>query len=349
MKKFSEMLDGKKLEEKFNKTYNKISNNAKDSFCFNKNEQCNNKIIRAHTIQENRILNQLSENGDVLYISYGDRELKFKKVGKGKATTFTGFCGYHDNKIFSPIENYDFIKENKEQQFLFAYRIIAREYYAKIHSKNICEKFMEALENPQKEIINGCPLQFLDSYTLEECKIRQEQLLKSTNYDIRDLNFYKKILNKSLKEEKFEVINTYCLEFDVKCGLAVASWCYLTQDLNVKVINDTFDYKEKMRPLLITIFPQNNKTYILLSYFNEDKHKFKAFINQFKNLEEDKKKIAISNLIVFNCENFVFSPKHWSMLSDNEKELIKLRFQYENRESKEWFFSNDLNLFEDRY
>jgi hypothetical protein len=348
MEKFSEILMGKELEEMFKKIYNKISNNAKEKFCFNKNEECNNKIIRAHSIQENRILSQLSENGDVLYIEYGDGELKFNKVGKGKATTFTGFCGYHDSKIFSPIENYDFIKENKEQEFLFAYRIIAREYYAKIHNKNICEKFVEALANPEKEIIEGYPLQFLDYYTLEECKIRQEQLLKSLNYDIRDLKEYKKILNKSLEQKKFEVIETYCLELDGQCSLAVAAWCYLTQDLNGKVINDTSDCKEKMKPLLITVFPQNNKTYILLSYFNKDKHKYKAFINQLKKLKDDMKKIVISNLIVSNCENFVYSLKYYDVLSENKKELIKYGFQYENRERNRWFFSTDLNLFEDK-
>lgn len=348
MDKFSEMLNGKELEEIFKKIYNKISNNAKDKFCFSKNENCSNKIIGAHSIQNNRILSQLSENGDVLYVAYGDGELKFNKVGKGKATTFTGFCGNHDSKIFSPIENYHFIKENKQQEFLFAYRIIAREYYAKIHSKNICEKFVEALENPEKEIIEGYPLQFLDSYTLEAFKIGQEQLLKSLKYDIRDLNEYKKMLNKSLEKNKFEVIDTYCLELDIPCNLAVASWCYLTRDLKGKVINDTFDCKERMKPLMITIFPQNNKTYILLSYFNKDKHKYKAFINQLKNLKDDMKKIVISNLIVSHCENFVYSLKHWDLLSEKKKELIKYGFQYGNRETNEWFFSTDLNLFEDK-
>lgn len=348
MENFLEMLlNSEKLEREFNKAYNKVNNSTKDKFCFNKNDECNNKIIKAHSIQENKILNQLDEDGYVLYIGYGDGKLKFNKVGKGKATTFTGFCGHHDTKIFSPIENYDFKKANKEQEFLFAYRIIAREYYEKIHNKNICEKFIEAFENPDKEIIEGYKLGALDSHILEFFKLRQEQLLKNVNYDIRDLKEYKKILNKSLEQSKFEVIDTYCLELEFKCDIAIASWCYLAQDLKGKVINDTLDCKKKMKPLLITVFPQNNKTYILLSYFNKDKHKYKAFINQLRSLNDEMKQIVISNLIVSHCENFVCSLKYWDMLSQNKKELIEYGFKYKNREQKDWLFSYDLNLFEE--
>lgn len=60
----------------------------------------------------------------------GNDNLEFGKTGRKKATTFTGFCDYHDSKIFSPIENEDYVEENKEQEFLFAYRALAYEHHA---------------------------------------------------------------------------------------------------------------------------------------------------------------------------------------------------------------------------
>ena len=50
------------------KGFNKMKRDSSLKECFHEDENCSNKIIKAHAIQNNRILNEISENGEVLMI-----------------------------------------------------------------------------------------------------------------------------------------------------------------------------------------------------------------------------------------------------------------------------------------
>jgi len=69
----------------------------------------------------------------------GEFAIDIEKIGRKVATISTNFCGFHDTKLFLPIESRDYRKNNKEQEFLFAYRAFAREYHAKREVKNVQE------------------------------------------------------------------------------------------------------------------------------------------------------------------------------------------------------------------
>jgi hypothetical protein len=74
----------------------------------------------AHSIQNNGVLSQISEDGNVLGYALEEGNLSAKKFGKKHASIFWGFCNKHD-AIFRPIETVPFAKTD-EQNFLFAYR-----------------------------------------------------------------------------------------------------------------------------------------------------------------------------------------------------------------------------------
>ena len=95
-------------------------------------EHCKGKIKRAHTIQNNKILINVSDNGNLIALN-GKSAIGFqesKKQGRGIASTFWGFCDYHDTVVFEPIENYDYDKSLK-QTFLYTYRTFSWHYYLK--------------------------------------------------------------------------------------------------------------------------------------------------------------------------------------------------------------------------
>lgn len=100
--------------------------------CLFNNENCKGRIKVAHSVQNNRILNRISEAGHLYTIegrvNRGSFKPDFKKISKNKASTFTGFCDYHDNVIFKPIET-GLYEDNKEQNFLFSYRSFCIAYH----------------------------------------------------------------------------------------------------------------------------------------------------------------------------------------------------------------------------
>ncbi len=103
------------------------------SECLEKNQECTPGVIKSHSIQNRRVLELLVDAGHVHMIQPSSSGVRFEKVGRNKATTFTGYCGFHDNSIFAPIDFGDdriFDIENNAQLSLLTLRAIAKEYWA---------------------------------------------------------------------------------------------------------------------------------------------------------------------------------------------------------------------------
>ncbi|WP_052350691.1 hypothetical protein [Paenibacillus gorillae] len=149
---------GEQNESRIRKeSYNKIRNQSLWKGCFHSDSNCSSEIVKAHSIQNNRILNRISQDGLVLQfnVEFEDSLVsEMKKEGRKKATTFTGFCGYHDAKLFSPIENFDYQIGNKEQEIIFAYRALAKEFHAKQTCLKITQNILNFINDGQYEKIN---------------------------------------------------------------------------------------------------------------------------------------------------------------------------------------------------
>jgi hypothetical protein len=122
-----------KLAEAVLASTKNIKREAQIKQCLHPNQsECSEKIVKAHAIQNNRILNKISENGIVVTLD-GASNLVFQTSdikGRGIATTFTGFCAYHDKVFFQDIEDKEF-NGTEKQIFLLTYRTMAWHYHKK--------------------------------------------------------------------------------------------------------------------------------------------------------------------------------------------------------------------------
>ena len=103
--------------------------------CLEPYMQCNGSIIRAHTVQNSKVLDLLVRDGHVVSFKHWyekDRGpiIDYGLVGRKEATTFTGLCDEHDNEVFRPIDTNDINAENQQHLFLLAYRAVLRELHA---------------------------------------------------------------------------------------------------------------------------------------------------------------------------------------------------------------------------
>ncbi|MGE7874802.1 hypothetical protein [Bacillus paramycoides] len=304
----------------------------KDCFlkeCFHQNESCSDKIIKAHSIQNNRILNKISENGEVLMIGGGsDNSSNFKtsmqRKGRKIATTFTGFCGRHDNDLFIPIEEKNYQLGNKEQEFLFAYRALAKEYHTKMTVGDMYRKMRQYImageyhrlsnifdENNQPDIDH---IQYM-------AKAVTDTLIGHEDAEAR-LQLFRERMNKDLDNANFNEIVTEVIELDEEYHIAASSITFIERDLDNKVVNDLADLNAQLAPLFVTIFPQDGKTYILLSYFERNKRKYKFIREQILTQSIKMQKVIISNLIVAYFENWAISPIKWNKLGTKMQSKI---------------------------
>lgn len=90
------------------------------------------KITRAHSIQNNRILNNISSSGHTTMFDRTTASFTGVPIGRHLASTFRGMCNGHDG-IFRPIETDPFTGTD-QQRFLFAYRSFLYSMHMKLQS-----------------------------------------------------------------------------------------------------------------------------------------------------------------------------------------------------------------------
>ena len=249
---------------------------------------------------------------------------KPSEIGLNKATVFTGFCKYHDQKIFEPIDGYEFEPENKEQEFLFAYKALAKEHHTKLslfeayksvlnwlRTKNISELKKHSLIKHENEF-----------ETKTELIPHLTQIVKELKAASKSLESYQIRLNSNLDAEKYSNIESKILILQNEYPIACSSCITFTKDFEGRKINDLTNLRAMPKYLFLTIFPENFNTYVILSYLRKHKHYFKFIENQILNTNIDLQKKLVSNLLLKHVENFVISPTLWNSLDDEHKEKI---------------------------
>ncbi|WP_265939759.1 hypothetical protein [Bacillus thuringiensis] len=318
---------------KSNENQNKIKRECFLRECFHQDENCSGNIIKAHSIQNNRILNKIAEDGEVCMITgENDDSLiltsTMERIGRKRATTFTGFCGRHDKDLFTPIEDKEYQKGNQEQEFLFAYRALAKEYHTKTTVGDMYRKVLQYLRAEEydklSDIFNGNSKPEIHKIvhvarTFKKCLVGNE-------YAEAKLNLYKDRMNSFLENSQFDEIITEVIELNEEYHIAVSSITFIEKDLNGRIINNIGDSKISLAPLFITVFPQDGKTYILLSYFKRNERRYKFIKEQILTESIEMQKVIVSNLIVAYLENWAISPIKWNELSKEMRAKIHKYF-----------------------
>lgn len=266
-----------------------------------KKEKCSNNIVKAHSIQNNRILCRLDNDGHIYMIKRAafnsEAKSSFKLVGRRKATTFTGFCALHDKKIFQPIEDTEYIG-SAEQDFLFSYRILSFEYHTKLQAlRGLASTF-----GRERQLLNIS---------------HNSAALKGHLLGTKCLFSHQSVFDNALVSKDYSSIEMVKFELDESIKFAVSSGFFLEYDLNGNIVNRLGS--ENMKLLMMTIFPQDNKSYIIFSWLKEHSSVYNKFKEQLCSLDVDELKQCLNNLIPLYCENAVYNPVLINSWSEDER------------------------------
>lgn len=291
----------------FKQILSRIKRESRIKECFHANNDCSSSIIKAHSVQNNRILSQLAENGLVLQLkpSYDNDEFSIQneEIGRKVATVSTDFCGSHDSKIFRPIQSKDYQKNNKEQEFLFAYRALSKEYHVKQESKKFYEEMQRIYGEKSRNLIEG--------------------VLKGTNSTLEQVEKEKVVFNNALSNSAFEMIGTHTIEFHGFYGIAASTTFAIECDLQGNIINDLGNLDKDLKFIFLNIIPQNNRTFILMSFLRKDRKIFSFIPNQIMKKSISDQKLILSNLLLSHVENLILSPRLWRKISAVDQNLLK--------------------------
>ncbi len=267
---------------------------------------CSGPAIKAHSIQKEKVLSKLAENGKVMVLDIPKNIITMEPKGKMQASIFTGMCSKHDGEVFKAIDTQDYDIKNKEQEILFAYRAFVRELHTKKSSRNTSLALVISFH--EFGITN-----------IESIQARTEGL----SWALRDLDAYSSYFQSCIQKDGCKKLFTYHIQFETEFGIAVSSAISFPHDfLGNRLGHLDYDLGTRSKPLFVTIFPQSGKTNVLLSMFDEDAGFYSFIENQLIQKSQDKQKQLLTNLIVENCENLALSPKYWNRLSDKTKDSI---------------------------
>lgn len=271
---------------------------------------CKQPPIQSHSISKERVLGAVSEEGQVMMPDrFSPLAKKMVKVGIGQASTVKCFCGEHDQKIFAPIDNEDYIIGNKEQEFLFAFRAAAREFLVKEAAVRTCNHWRE----PEYYGGDRVAVAFID-------ELNEGQMLS-----IKDQDKTRCIFVDTYQKQKFNVIRTICIALDGWHPVAASSSFCIEVDSDGNLVNDVLEsgYDTEVKPCFLTVFPQGDKTYCLISYFNRDRKTYN-FLNSISSKDNQEKGVIVSNILVGYAENLAIGPSFWQTF-DNKDAFFTVR------------------------
>lgn len=283
--------------------------------CFGFDNNCDHGYISSHSLQNNGVLNLIADEGHVYMLDINYREhslvpiLEFRKIGKNQASTFDGFCKYHDEEYFKIIEDVPF-EGTDEQNYWFAFRAHCfeahRKYRLKKSYSSLFKKSPEATRN--KQLSNNYRGNELSIIDMEVDYNRFKNIYETREYD---------------KLESFVKVLPFKTAFTVTTAVAICV------DIEGNPAADIYNYSESIYipSIYLSVIPKESETIIIVSRFKEDEC-YDNFIKSLNFCKDDRLLFSfLTYCIAEYSENVYFSPVLIeNMLALNEKELIATAF-----------------------
>ncbi len=300
--------DDERLAEAIMYSMQSIENNARIKQCLHPNQdECDQKIIKAHAIQNNRILNKIAEEGHVITVD-GTSNMIFQgtqKKGRKIATTFTGFCKYHDKILFQEIEDSEFVCSQK-QVFLLTYRTIAWPYHKKQEQLNA------NMIQYRKMHERGYDMETSEGFRLFE---------KGLKLGVKDNEKEKQIFDECLLNEVYDKVN-YCIwELPYEVQFAASMMHELEHDIYGQRINN-LETDINLKKLYLNIFPASSKSFCVWSWLKVNDNEYVEFSKQFMELEVAERENYFNIELPRWTDSIVISPRVWDKWGSAIREAL---------------------------
>lgn len=282
-------------------------------------DNCKGKIKAAHALQNNKIISLLAgterhvymmnarkqplliplQNGDTVPI------IEMSRTSANDATTETCFCDYHDNIAFAIIEKAapDFDETSKEMKFVYAYKAFVFEYYKQWMAFDIFRKCFK--DNPQAFI----QADMIGMYRMLELKMKEFEPIKA--------HFDSQIMTGT-----YNGVHTCAVKIPEQIHFADYAFIAPDYDMNGRKIKHTI--KSIMHRIAITVFPEANQSWVLMSCLESEKSVYEKLFAQIEAAPMEKLKFYLNMILPLYSENMVLSSALWKSWSEE----IQMAYTY---------------------
>lgn len=288
---------------------------------------CEQPAIRAHSVQNARILDSLEVDGHLIALevnidAQSGPQLTFERVGRNRATTFTGLCAEHDSALFAPIDTAPPDLESPQHRFLFAYRAALYESHATLAvAQQMQVAHLERVKLGLDPKESPSP-----SGMFAVGRMLEAWLVFRWRVDI-DL---------ALHAREWSVLEHEVLHFDVKTETVAASGLFSIGTR--KNLND-------LRCVALTVIPLSpTHTAALFSFKPEDAKQTRRALRSVFEAPAHDAKYQLSRTLLQRCQNFVLSPSFFESWTDARRDAVRDFFLRTLADPRIGFDSPDLIL-----
>ena len=281
---------------------------------------CSSNIIRAHSVQRKGGLIAIAEDGHVISPKRGfediiknDGKIVPKLEGVKSASTFMGFCGFHDDQLFSPIEKSSNVL-SKQTAFLLSFRAICYEKFMK-------DAELRAVEI-QRDADKGDPFE-TQSAKQQYLHFHREGIKRG----IRDLEGWKgkydaAFLNRNYDEFLFfGVIFSSALPI-VACGTFHPQFDFNGNDLQIITRGES-----EFEHLSFNLTVVGGRSIAILGWTGSPQGPTECFVDSFRALPKATMANAAFHIACEHLENTYFRPSWWEAQTNSAREHLVGRFR----------------------
>lgn len=274
---------------------------------------CKGKVISSHTVSRSGSLGEIMENGHVYSYRVSVRSfdalqglMKPVLTGWREASTFPGFCVFHDKNIFSPLEDESFTG-SEEQCYLLAYRALAWEYYAKLRATK---------SNGFRQAVAGGIRSLAMQRAIDEFN-------KSGDLGLSDLTSRKSGMDAALEKSDWKSLRGLLIEFNQIFPIQCAAAWSPTEDLHGEYLQSLGNDNNLVpEGATISSFAAGGKSYFLLSWLSDSDNIGLKLANSIERVPDSEKAGALAAWFLQTSDNCHFSPKWFDNLSEDIKDNI---------------------------
>lgn len=279
---------------------------------------CSAQIVKAHTVQKSGGLSKIARGGHVYgftveWNSIPSENLPVAKlIGINTASTFTGFCSYHDNIIFEPIEKHPY-QNTLQQVFLLGYRAISREFFNKKAQFDLIPFRLE-----------------LDKGKSFQDQISVQDLAQTYNAGVilglKDLLHHKSMYDQALLQSKFDDVYYYTVFLEQTPDIMCSGAIQVEYDFAGKVLQDltTVDIAEY---LTFSLLSTSSGGAAVFTWLGENLTCIEL-IKSLHTFSDSEIPHAILRFCLDSFENIYISPSWWDSLNHEQKEILLKRVNY---------------------
>jgi hypothetical protein len=296
------------------------------SRCLHYSMDCQRDAIRAHSIQNVKVLDLLQRENHVIVpkpkIVEGNAIAEFGLIGRNQASTFTGLCAEHDTELFKLADTLPLDTGNNKQLNQYAYRALMREFHTCVEAGG---RFFALEADNIKNGITKANTPNAAGIAAIEFSMKAWRVFR-----YRARNFDTPMLEGKDSPVEHHVI---LLENQTPT-VAVSSLFGVGQEQNNDIVG-----------VMLTVTPTSaNKTVAIVSYASSQSEAVKKGLPNLFDVDTDKK-TALSETILQRVENFVLAPMFYDAWTEEKKKNVQKFFNASVAEVAEPPAGQDLLLF----